>query len=85
MANPRRFPFGGLIADKAFDRNSIVTSLNEHDAKIVISQHPRRAASLKIDTEIHKWYHLIENFSAKLKEFKRTPCALTRQIRASRP
>ena len=69
MANPRRFPFGGLIADKAFDRNSIVTSLNEHDAKIVISQHPRRAASLKIDTEIYKWYHLIENFSVKLKEF----------------
>ena len=71
MANPGRFPFGGLIADKAFDRNSIVTSLNEHDAKIVIFQHPRRAASLKIDTEIHKWYHLIENFSAKIKEFQR--------------
>ena len=51
--------------------NSIVTSLNERGAKIVISQHPRRAAPLKIDAEIYKWRHLIENFFAKLKEFKR--------------
>ena len=58
-------------ADKAFDSNSIVTSLNERRAKIVISQHPRRAAPLKIDAEIYKWRHLIENFFAKLKEFKR--------------
>lgn len=63
--------FGSLIADKAFDSNSIVTSLNERGAKIVISQHPRRAAPLKIDAEIYKWRHLIENFFAKLKEFKR--------------
>jgi transposase len=63
--------FGSLIADKAFDSNSIVTSLHERGAKIVISQHPRRAAPLKIDAEIYKWRHLIENFFAKLKEFKR--------------
>ena len=63
--------FGSLIADKAFDSNSIIASLNERGAKIVISQHPRRAAPLKIDAEIYKWRHLIENFFAKLKEFKR--------------
>ncbi|MBM2716078.1 hypothetical protein JQK88_33915 [Mesorhizobium caraganae] len=34
--------FGGLIADKAFDSNYIA-DLNERGAKIVISQHPRRA------------------------------------------
>ncbi len=34
--------FGGLIADKAFDSNSIIADLNERGAKIVISQHPRR-------------------------------------------
>jgi len=38
---------------------------------IVISQHPRRAQPLPIDAEIYKWRHLIENFFAKLKEFKR--------------
>ena len=63
--------FGGLIADKAFDSNALVTDLNERGAKVVISQHPARALKLKIDPEIYKWRHLIENFFCKLKEFKR--------------
>jgi transposase len=63
--------FGGLLADKAFDSNAIIAELNERGAKIVISQHPRRAQPLAIDAEIYKWRHLIENFFCKLKEFKR--------------
>jgi transposase len=63
--------FGGFIADKAFDSNSIIADLNERGAKIVISQHPRRAVPLPIDPELYKWRHLIENFFCKLKEFKR--------------
>ena len=63
--------FGGLIADKAFDRNDIIADLNERGAKIVISQHPRRTVPLRIDAEIYKWRHLIENFFGKLKECKR--------------
>ena len=63
--------FVGLIADKAFDSNSIIADLNEHSAKIVISQHPRRASPLPLDTELYKWRHLIENFFCKLKDFKR--------------
>ena len=68
--------FGGFIADKAFDSNSIIADLNERGAKIVISQHPRRASPLPIDAELYKWRHLIwrhliENFFCKLKEFKR--------------
>jgi transposase len=63
--------FGGLIADKAFDSNSIIADLNERGAKIVISQHPRRTKPLLIDPDIYKWRHLIENFFGKLKEFKR--------------
>src|SRR6266446_10939813 len=35
--------FGGLIADKAFDSNWIIEDLNARKAKIVISQHQRRA------------------------------------------
>ena len=34
-------------------------------------QGARRTAPIKIDAEIHKWRHLIENFFRKLKEFKR--------------
>ena len=63
--------FGGLIADKAFDSNTILADLNERGAKIVISQHPRRATPVQIDADIYKWRHLIENFFCKLKEFKR--------------
>lgn len=63
--------FGGLIADKAFDSDTIVAALNDRGAKVVISQHPRRTVPLKIDTEIYKWRHLIENVFGKLKEFKR--------------
>ena len=47
--------FDALIADKAFDSNSIIADLNERGAKIVISQHPRRAKPLNIDAEIYKW------------------------------
>ena len=63
--------FGAFIADKAFDSNDIIANLNERGAKVVISQHPRRAIPLQIDTEMYKWRHLIENFFCKLKEFKR--------------
>ena len=53
--------FDALIADKAFDSNDIIANLNERGAKVVISQHPRRTTPLKIDTEMYKWRHLIEN------------------------
>jgi len=63
--------FGGLIADKAFDSDAIMADLNARGAKIVISQHPRRARPLPLDRELYTWRHLIENFFCKLKEFKR--------------
>ena len=63
--------FGGLIADKAFDSNAILADLDDRGAKVVISQHPRRALPRPIDAEIYRWRHLIENFFCKLKEFKR--------------
>ena len=63
--------FGGLIGDKAFDSNALIAELDERGAKVVISQHPRRASPLPLDTEMYQWRHLIENFFCKLKEFKR--------------
>ncbi len=62
---------GALIADKAFDSNALIAELDARGAKVVISQHPRRAQPLAIDKEMYKWRHLIENFFCKLKEFKR--------------
>ena len=63
--------FDALIADKAFDSNAIIADLDARGAKVVISQHPRRAKPLTIDEEMYKWRHLIENFFGRLKEFKR--------------
>jgi transposase len=63
--------FAALIADKAFDSNAIIADLDQRGAKVVISQHPRRAKPLPLDAEMYKWRHLIENFFCKLKEFKR--------------
>ena len=63
--------FGALLADKAFDSNAIIADLDQRGAKVIISQHPRRAKPVKIDLEMYKWRHLIENFFGKLKEFKR--------------
>ena len=63
--------FEALIADKAFDSNTIIAELQERGATAVIAQHPRRAKPLAIDSEVYKWRHLIENFFCKLKEFKR--------------
>jgi len=63
--------FDALIADKAFDSNTIIADLDERGAKVVISQHSRRSQPRAIDEEMYKWRHLIENFFCKLKEFKR--------------
>ena len=62
--------FDALIADKAFDSNTIIADLDARGAKVVISQHPRRAKPLAIDEEMYKWRHLIENFFCKLKHFR---------------
>ena len=63
--------FGALLADSAFDSNAMLADLDERGAKAVIAQHPRRTSPRKIDKEMYKWRHLVENFFCKLKEFKR--------------
>ncbi len=63
--------FAALIGDMAFDSNAIVADLDGRGAKAVIAQHPRRVPPRRIDKEMYKWRHLIENFFCKLKEFKR--------------
>ena len=63
--------FGGLIADTAFDSDAIVADLDARGARVVISQHPRRAKPLPLNRDLYKWRHLLKNFFCKLKEFKR--------------
>lgn len=62
--------FDAILSDKAFDSNWIIEEMNARGTKIIISQRPQRICPLQIDTEEYKWRHLIENFFAKIKEFK---------------
>jgi transposase len=54
-----------------FETDAIMTDLNQRGARIVISQHARRISAFRIDRDLSKWRHLIENFFCKLKKFKR--------------
>ena len=63
--------FGGLIADKAFDAGWILAEIDERGAQAVIPPHPCRREQRIFDKDLYAWRHLIENFFAKLKEFKR--------------
>ncbi len=60
------------MADMAFD-SDVVASLDVEDARIVISQHSRRAKRLRLRLghEIHTWHHLIEKWFRKPTGFKR--------------
>ncbi len=46
--------FDALIADKAFDSNVIIASLDERGAKAIISRHPRRSRPPAFDEGIYK-------------------------------
>jgi len=62
--------FGALLADKAFDANWLIEELEKRGAQVVISQMPGRCEPLQIDEHMYRWRHLIENFFAKLKQYR---------------
>ncbi len=62
--------FGALIADKAFDNNSLRANLLERRAKAVIPSKRDRKYAIPHDAEIYRWRHLIENYFSKIKEFR---------------
>lgn len=63
--------FDALLGDKAFDIKSIADELDRRGAQIVIPQRKNRLDKRPFDRHLFKSRHLIENFFAKLKEFKR--------------
>lgn len=42
-----------MLADKAFNSNDILAERNERGAKVVISQHPRRAIPIPLDAKMY--------------------------------
>ena len=63
-------PLGALLADKAFDANWLLAELDEKGATAVIPPKSNRKVQRDYDEEVYKWRHLVENYFAKIKEFR---------------
>ena len=62
--------FAALLADKAFDANWLREDIELRGAQAVIPPRKHRKAQIDYDTEMYKWRHLVENYFAKIKEFR---------------
>ena len=62
--------FAALLADKAFDINWIRDELDERGTVAVIPSKADRKAPIPWDREIYRWRHLVENYFAKIKEYR---------------
>ena len=62
--------FDALLADKAFDANWLRADLAERGAQAVIPPRKHRKTQIDHDAEMYKWRHLVENYFAKIKEFR---------------
>lgn len=66
----RGVSFGALLADKAFDANWLLEELDARGATAVIPPKANRKQQRAYDSDAYKWRHLIENYFAKIKEFR---------------
>ena len=62
--------FGALLGDEAFDADWLRAELDGRGAAAVIPPKANRKARLDYDKAMYRWRHLIENYFAKLKEFR---------------
>lgn len=62
--------FGAMLADKAFDANSLREDLKTRQAQVIIPAKTNRRVHIPHDEEIYKRRHLIENYFSKIKEFR---------------
>ncbi len=62
--------FDALLADKAFDVDWLREELDRRGATAVIPPKGNRKRRISYDKHIYKWRHLVENYFAKIKEFR---------------
>jgi transposase len=62
--------FDALLADKAFDADWLRTELDQRGASAVIPPRANRKHQFAYDREMYRWRHLVENYFAKIKEFR---------------
>ena len=63
-------PFAALLADQAFDSDGLLRELQVRGATAVIPPKANRKEQRAYDKEAYKWRHLIENFFARIKEYR---------------
>ncbi len=62
---------GAVLADKAFDADErVINPLEQAGIKVVIPPKSNRKNPRTYDEDLYKSRHLIENFFAKLKQFR---------------
>jgi transposase len=61
---------GKILADRAFDANWLREALAEARIEAVIPPKSNRRLAAEFDRDTCKWWHLIENFFGKLKEYR---------------
>ena len=60
-----------LLADKAYDAHErVIAPLEKAGVQIVIPPEANRSQKREYDEKMYKWRHLIENFFAKLKQYR---------------
>lgn len=62
--------FDALLADKAFDVDWLRTELNQRGTTAVIPPKTNRKQPIAYDKDMYRWRHLVENYFAKIKEFR---------------
>lgn len=61
---------GQFLADRAFDANWVREALDGAEIEPVIPPKSNRRFPAGFDRDTYKWRHLIENFFARLKEYR---------------
>jgi transposase len=60
-----------VIADRAYDAHQrVVEPLRKAGKRVVIPSHPTRTVQRGYDRDLYKARHLIENFFARLKQYR---------------
>ena len=62
--------FEALLGDKAFDVDWLRAELDQRGATAVIPPKANRKQQFAYDKEMYRWRHLVENYFAKIKEFR---------------
>jgi len=62
--------FNALLADKAFDADWVLEELDVRRASAIIPPKANRKFLRDYDKHAYTWRHLIENFFARIKEFR---------------